>query len=291
MQTREKDYREENARYVRSLSPKMQNFYNELIKVKPNIRLTSGYRPAKKGDDFSWHHTGDAIDFGKENHDVYHYLMNDKEGLQLMVDYGYGIIDETNPQELIDTKATAPIFHIGPDSGYKDIPKKRLENFGKNEEKVAFYAENPLYDYGPIINPGGSKTPDRSENILNNQQEYLHKFTDYWRDPEKARSFVQDLYEGQKKEEVKEEKEEKVPERKELREASEKKRRLEAARVEFAQMREREQQQRELQARNRQQRTAQRSKQPEVEKAPEIQVQRSMPQLQSLFTMPQQFSE
>lgn len=279
MPTREKKYQKENDAYVANLDSKMQEFYGVISDKFTDIRLTSGKRDKAGSDSHSHHHTGNAIDFGRENYPVYNYLLNDKEGLELMVNYGYGIIDETDPEMLKKTGGTGPHFHIGPDSNFKETPIDRLANFDKVEPVQSFYESNPLFDYKAIENAKGDKSPDHSENILNHQQEYFHKFTDYYRDPQMARNFVMDLYEGQKKDEIKEEKEEKNPARKDLREGSEKIDRINKAREELARFTQPQQQQRE-------------QRRP-VEDDPmqEIQIQRKMPELQSLFTMPEQFSK
>lgn len=279
MPTREKKYQKENDAYVANLDSKMQEFYGVISDKFTDIRLTSGKRDKAGSARHSHHHTGNAIDFGRENYQVYNYLLNDKEGLELMVNYGYGIIDETDPEMLKKTGGTGPHFHIGPDSNFKKTPIDRLANFDKAEPVQSFYETNPLFDYKTIEYAKGDKSPDQSENILNHQEEYFHKFADYYRDPEMARNFVMDLYEGQKKDEIKGEKEEKNPARKDLREGTEKIGRINKAKEELARFTQPQQQQRE-------------QRRP-VEDDPmhEIQIQRKMPELQSLFTIPEQFSK
>lgn len=160
MPTREKKYQKENDAYVANLDSKMQEFYGVISDKFTDIRLTSGKREKADGDSHSHHHTGNAIDFGRENYQVYNYLLNDKEGLELMVNYGYGIIDETDPKELAKTKAKRPHFHLGIDPYYRDKAIKRLTNFDKVEPVQSFYESNPLFDYKAIENAKGDKSPD-----------------------------------------------------------------------------------------------------------------------------------
>src|SRR5690554_6359122 len=133
MQTREKKYQKENDEFVKKLDPKMQGFYKQISSIFPDIRLTSGKREKADGDSHSHHHTGNAIDFGRENYEIYNYLQNNEEGLNMLVSYGYGILDETDPKELAKTKGTGPHFHVGIDTYYRDKAVDRLANFDKVE--------------------------------------------------------------------------------------------------------------------------------------------------------------
>lgn len=133
---------------VSGLSGNMKGFYDELSVVFPNIRVTSG----KRNDKGSHHHTGDAIDIGKEHYDVFDYLYNTKDGLTLMNKYEVGILDETNPKNMEKTHATGPHFHIGKDSGLFKTTKTRFEQAETIQPMQSFYSQNQNFDYSDINN-------------------------------------------------------------------------------------------------------------------------------------------
>ena len=108
------------------LSEEMNEFTAKLTEKFPELRITSGKR---EGSGKSHHHTGDAIDIGKEHANVYDYLMNTKEGLSLMGQFGLGVIDETDPVMMAKTGATGPHFHIGKDTHYASQTNARLNRF------------------------------------------------------------------------------------------------------------------------------------------------------------------
>lgn len=147
---RVKDRVVNNERIKSGLSPDIQAFNEELFTVFPDLRLTSGRR--EPSDHFSHHHKGDAEDIGKEHSDMYYYLMNTKEGLQLLNKYDLGVIDETDPKVLEKTGGTAPHFHIGKDSYYSDIAKQRLMNFEKIETLDSYISKGkrPSTDFPKI---------------------------------------------------------------------------------------------------------------------------------------------
>lgn len=126
-----KDEHKGHNHILEGLSPDMLAFNEELSKVFPKIRYTSGKRSAsqKVGNysKVSHHNTGNALDMGAEHQDVYNYLMNTKEGLQLLAKYELGVIDETDPETMKKTGATGKHYHIGKDSHYAKQVKQKLE--------------------------------------------------------------------------------------------------------------------------------------------------------------------
>lgn len=111
------------------LSENMNNFRSELQVKFPNLRITSGRRNADNPN--SHHHSGDAMDIGKEHTDVYDFLMNTEEGLGMLNRYGLGIIDETDPVMMKKTGATGAHFHIGKDSNYVKEAQDRYNTIDK----------------------------------------------------------------------------------------------------------------------------------------------------------------
>lgn len=141
---RVKDEHSESNHMVEGLSDNMKGFYTELTKIFPEIRVTSGLR---EDDHDSHHHTGDALDIGKEHTDVYDYLYNNQEGLALMNKYGLGILDETNPTTMQKTGATGPHFHIGKDSGLYKTTQTRYTQYDVAQPMQSWYSQNLNYDY------------------------------------------------------------------------------------------------------------------------------------------------
>lgn len=141
---RVKDKHADHNHVLDQLSPELQAFNAELMQKFPEIRYTSGKRSASskvgKYSKVSHHNTGNAVDIGRENEEVFDYLMNTREGLQLLNKYSLGIIDETDPETLKKTGGTAPHFHIGKDSKYAQIAKDRYTNFEKLEPITSFIA-------------------------------------------------------------------------------------------------------------------------------------------------------
>jgi hypothetical protein len=142
MPDRVKDKQEVHDHYLDNVNDNVKKFYDELEQYYPNIRVTSGKRKTSPSGKFSHHHSGNAIDIGREHADVYNFLMNDRRGLELLNKYGFGIIDETDPITMAKTKATAPHFHIGPDNSYKQIAQERLKNFDKIEIDLSYNSKN-----------------------------------------------------------------------------------------------------------------------------------------------------
>jgi hypothetical protein len=145
--TRVKDSHSDHNHMVDGLSEDMQAFYGELTQLFPDVRLTSGKRD---GDGDSHHHTGNAIDIGKEGNDVYYHLTSTVEGLQLMDKYKLGILDETDPEAMKKTGATGPHYHIGRDSGLYANTQKRYEQFDIIKPLYSFYNQNPDFDYTKV---------------------------------------------------------------------------------------------------------------------------------------------
>lgn len=216
MPERKKDIKHKHSKYEEGLSENTTAFYRELQSKFPDIRLTSGKR---EGDGTSHHHHGDAIDIGKENYQVYEYLMNTREGLSLMTKYGYGIIDETDPIMMKKTGATGPHYHIGPDSNFKGIPAERLTNFENIRPKTTFYKANIVDGGQPVeiykdINAYLNNTPKTdSEKIAYNYQGYVGSMTSKVGTKEEARKLVDEVWEQKKKEEAELRKQERTEER------------------------------------------------------------------------------
>lgn len=123
---RVKDEHHDHEHKKWQLSEEMGEFTSRLTDMFPELRITSGRRD---GDGSSHHHTGDALDIGKEHTDVYDYLMNTQDGLTLMGEFGLGVIDETDPAMMVKTGATGPHFHIGRDDHYASQAQQRLNTF------------------------------------------------------------------------------------------------------------------------------------------------------------------
>lgn len=161
---RVKDRVVNNERIKNGLSSDIQAFNEELFTVFPDLRLTSGRRAPS--DHFSHHQKGDAEDIGREHSDMYSYLMNTKEGLQLLNKYELGVIDETDPETLKKTGGTAPHFHIGKDSYYSDIAKKRLMNFNSIEVMDSYASKGDHSTVNPSKVVESSTTyPQTPQNI------------------------------------------------------------------------------------------------------------------------------
>lgn len=149
---RVKDEHTEHIHEHEGLSDNMKGFYSELTTLFPGIRMTSGKRVSSPSGGDSHHHTGDAIDIGKEHTDVFEFLTNTKEGLGLMYKYDLGILDETDPRTMEQTGATGPHFHIGKDSGLYKVTKTRYEQFEGIQPTQSFYRQNPNFDYSEVTN-------------------------------------------------------------------------------------------------------------------------------------------
>ena len=96
-----------------NLGDNSKMFVDKLVQKfgRDELIFTSGYR---KGSGKSHHHKGDALDM-RPNPKVWNYLVNDPEGLKLMSDHGFNILDESDPRFLAKTGGSGPHFHIGKD--------------------------------------------------------------------------------------------------------------------------------------------------------------------------------
>lgn len=127
-----KDLNEISKQKYEKFSPDMKGFVDDyLVSRNETLNITSSLREKQEGDKDSQHHTANAGDFTPDSVDV-DWLMNTKEGLELLVKYDLGVLDETNPRMLKTTDGTGAHFHIGKDSFYANIAKERLQNFGDN---------------------------------------------------------------------------------------------------------------------------------------------------------------
>lgn len=134
-----KDMSKQSLNYYNTLSANARGFVDEYYALTGRtFEITSGKR--EKTKKFSHHHTGDALDIKASHTQDYDFLVNTKEGLQLMNKYGFGIIDETDPVMMKQTGATGPHFHLGKDSKYVKRVNDRLANFD-NEGKIYSYQE------------------------------------------------------------------------------------------------------------------------------------------------------
>ena len=140
---RVKDQHTDHEHASHGLSTDLEGFWGEVKKKFPSARMTSGRRKAKEGDRFSHHHHGDAIDFGAENSDVFNYLNNTQEGLNLMAKYKLGILDETNPETLKKTGGTGFHFHVGKDKGLYARTQNRLKAGDNLVINNSYISRNP----------------------------------------------------------------------------------------------------------------------------------------------------
>lgn len=102
-----------------------------------------------KHSEGSHHHGGNAFDMrvNDDSSKMAYWLMNTKEGLETLVRNKSGIIDESDPfiMKMISGKNNinvSPNFHIGKDSYYANVAKKRLqviENGGKLNEWTPYH--------------------------------------------------------------------------------------------------------------------------------------------------------
>jgi len=102
------------------------------------IVFTSG----KRGyNEKSHHFHGNAVDI-RPNPKVWHFLVNDPRGLEIMSRHGFNILDESHPKLLEKTGGSAPHFHIGPDKSNSVVDtKKRFEEFNDDMEIIKPFVE------------------------------------------------------------------------------------------------------------------------------------------------------
>lgn len=100
----------------------MQSVIDKFNDAGISIRVTSGLRPGAKtaSGNTSHHASGDAIDITPGEGETWDTLRakirNSPELTNWMQQHGYGILDETNPSVMAQTKATGAHWHIGKDS-------------------------------------------------------------------------------------------------------------------------------------------------------------------------------
>lgn len=214
-----KDAHREHNEKLEGLTENTLAFYNELSTYFPDIRVTSGKRSASqkvgKHSNHSHHNTGNALDIGAENYQVYNFLMNDRRGLELLNKYGMGAYDETNPENLKKTGGTGPHVHLGSDSQLVKVAKQRLQNFDKITPVYAYIDKEHKT---PEVTAPQSSTQQLSQQYLD---QYSQQYT-----PIQIESAVvtpvsfdiQSFQEDVEKEKIKEQKIEESPARQRLEE-------------------------------------------------------------------------
>lgn len=134
----------EKSSKLDGLTDSTKAFWGELA-TKFNLNegdINSAFRTPEQGvgknASTSKHNIGEALDINPKYTNVYKWLNNTKEGLDLMVKYNMGIIDETNPEIMKATGATGEHFHLGTDSKYAQAAKDRRKNFSNLEEQLSY---------------------------------------------------------------------------------------------------------------------------------------------------------
>lgn len=156
--------------YYEGLSPSLKGFYDDYHNLTGKyLQITSGKRKASdkvgKSSRISRHNTGDAIDVSASHTDDYRFLMNTKEGLDLLAKYNLGIIDETDPEELKKTGGTGAHFHIGKDSFYAKQVRERYNKVlqGEGVDELIAYKDRSTTKTEPsnkqVVMP---TTPDKA---------------------------------------------------------------------------------------------------------------------------------
>lgn len=145
--------------YQEGLKENMVGFTNELTKVFPDLKITSGFRKkafTKQGN-VSRHALGEAIDI-EARQDVYDYLWNTKDGITLVDKYNLGILDETNPETLKKTGGTGVHYHIGADSTLVPKAQQRYKELVGEKQTTP---TTPLTNFDiPTINRSFASVPD-----------------------------------------------------------------------------------------------------------------------------------
>lgn len=142
------------------LSNNSKQFVDKLVqKFGPDkLVFTSGYREGEGG---SHHHKGDALDI-RPHPEIWDYLVNEVEGLQLMTTHGFNILDESDPEMLKKTKGTGAHFHIGKDNSESVVnTAERLKQKQAEMESLAKKSGN----YGLKKYDGSQVEVKRVENI------------------------------------------------------------------------------------------------------------------------------
>jgi len=119
------------------LNTNMKSFWSDFSKLAyeqtgryPNF--TSGKRSAdqKIGKNYktSVHNEGNAIDMSSD-YAMYNVLVNTPKGLELLNQYGLGVLDETTKAAMDKTGATGAHYHIGADPVLVEKSKNRYNNY------------------------------------------------------------------------------------------------------------------------------------------------------------------
>ena len=167
------------------LSKDLMKVHQELQEKFPDSYiLTSAKR--KRGEihsENSHHYHGNAIDI-VPNPEIYDYLMNSKEGLELLASVGAGIYDETDPKNM--RKATGAHYHIGKDKVPASIVKERYskitnpETVGEFQRMEAFNMKEPDFNYTRFLEERNKKVGNKGEKEFNDfQQSYVQDYQNY----------------------------------------------------------------------------------------------------------------
>ena len=150
------------------LDDNLKSFVNKLsVKFgEGEIVFTSGYR---EGNNKSTHFHGNAVDM-RPNPKVWNYLVNEEEGINLMVEHGLNMLDESDPKKL---KGNAPHFHVSTGKYSNAVHSAdRYEKIGTDKFEalrpfVEVYAEHTgtEYDYSQPVAYDPEKMKYVSENV------------------------------------------------------------------------------------------------------------------------------
>ena len=150
------------------LDDNLKSFVDKLSEKfgEGEVVFTSGYRGE---DDRSTHFHGNAVDM-RPNPKVWNYLVNEEEGINLMVEHGLNMLDESDPKKL---KGNAPHFHVSTGKYSNAVHSAdRYEKIGTDEFEVVrpfveVYAEHTgtVYDYSQPVAYDPEKMEYVSENV------------------------------------------------------------------------------------------------------------------------------
>ena len=150
------------------MSENLKSFVDELSEKfgEGEIVFTSGYR-GEEGKSNHFH--GNAVDM-RPNPKVWNYLVNEEEGIGLMLRHGLNILDESDPKKL---KGDAPHFHVSTGKYSNAVHSvDRYEKFGTDKFEVLkpfvqAYAEytGTNYDYSQPVTYDPEKMKYVSENV------------------------------------------------------------------------------------------------------------------------------
>lgn len=150
------------------LDDNLKSFVHKLTEKfgEGEVVFTSGYR---EGNEKSKHFHGNAVDM-RPNPKVWNYLVNEEEGINLMVEHGLNILDESDPKKL---KGDAPHFHVSSGKYSNAVHSiDRYERVGTDKFEVLkpfvqVYAEHTgtNYDYSQPVAYDPEKMKYVSENV------------------------------------------------------------------------------------------------------------------------------